>query len=103
MAQPQKPTQKAPEAACPHCGGGLAKSPMGQRALQQTAQRMAQPPRPAPQAGAGGMGGMMRPPMPQVAPTGQPDPRAAIRALLMQKLMQARQGGGGMPMRPPGA
>ena len=104
------PSKKAPEAACPACGGGLAKSPAGQRVLQHAASRMAAGPpgrgaprspgmpmgmpRPAP----GGMMGPTAPVGPQGAPQG-PDPRrVALMRMLAQRVMQARaRGGAGTP------
>lgn len=81
MAQSQG---KPPEATCPHCGSPMGKSPAGQQILQRASQQMAQRRGPRGPQGSAGQGAV--------------DPRRAI----LQRLLAARQGGGGMPQRPPG-
>ena len=85
------------EARCPQCGSPLAKSPAGQQVLQKVSQAMAQKGRGGPQRPPGGAmppgGGGGMPPRPGMPQAGAGGPQQAMKAALLQQLMQARQGG----------
>ena len=96
---PTGPAQKpqAPEAVCPTCGGPLGKSPAGQQVLQRASQAMAQRARGGQQRPPGAPQGGGMPPRPGMTPNAAPGgaggPQNALKAMLLRKIMQARQGG----------